>query len=365
MREYVYPTVKKERRAGIELFRCVSTFLICTLHVLGQGGILSYAKSMGGIGAFRAAWLLETLAYCSVDCYALITGYVCCDRCPRPQKLVRLWAEVVFWTVSETLLCRLFFPQIPLTKDSYVRMLFPVTRKEYWYFNAYVLLFPMMPFLGEGARTLPRKQYREILLFLFGITTCLHLFSGEDIFVTGSGYSAMWLCVLYLFGAYFRRFGFPHFAKAYVTLPAFFVFGFLAWGCKMTAASLLAAGRLTDTSDLYVSLGRFVNYTSPFMVLMALCLLCFFTRLEIRGRRVRRVICLFGKCSFGVYLIHVGHLVWDNFMLWRYRDLAALPWNRLLFLVPASALGLYFFCSLVSMLRYGIFRSFEKIHPHK
>ena len=63
---------RQERNWGIDMFRIVSMLLVVTLHVMGQGGVLSYSKGINN----NFAWLFEVGAYCAVNCYALISGYV-------------------------------------------------------------------------------------------------------------------------------------------------------------------------------------------------------------------------------------------------------------------------------------------------
>ena len=66
--------MKKERCSGIDLLRIISMFFVVMLHVIGHGGILDNV-AMFSVN-YQLLWLLEILAYCSVNCYALISGYV-------------------------------------------------------------------------------------------------------------------------------------------------------------------------------------------------------------------------------------------------------------------------------------------------
>ena len=65
---------KSRRNYGIDILRIVSMIFICMLHILGQGGIL--LKTEPQSVNYFSSWFLEIFAYCSVDCYALISGYV-------------------------------------------------------------------------------------------------------------------------------------------------------------------------------------------------------------------------------------------------------------------------------------------------
>ena len=79
-----------KRNYGIELLRLVLMFMVCMLHVLGQGGVLGTSAEIGGV-AFKALWFLEILSYCAVDAFAIISGYVAADKPRKFSKLAEMW----------------------------------------------------------------------------------------------------------------------------------------------------------------------------------------------------------------------------------------------------------------------------------
>lgn len=76
--------MKTERNYGIELLRLCLMFMVCLLHVLGQGGILEASK-ISEEGGSKIFWLIEISCYCAVDGFALISGYIAQDR-PKNMK---------------------------------------------------------------------------------------------------------------------------------------------------------------------------------------------------------------------------------------------------------------------------------------
>ena len=89
-----------KRNYGIDFLRCFSMFMVVMLHILGHGGILNNATS--GSLNYGVAWLLETMAYCAVNCYALISGFVGTKAKYRYTNIVMLWLQVVFYTIIIT-----------------------------------------------------------------------------------------------------------------------------------------------------------------------------------------------------------------------------------------------------------------------
>ena len=64
----------EKRNYNIDLFRIIAAFFVTVLHVLGQGGILESTSPTET--NYWIAWFLEICAYCVVNCFALISGYV-------------------------------------------------------------------------------------------------------------------------------------------------------------------------------------------------------------------------------------------------------------------------------------------------
>ena len=65
---------KEKRNYGIDFLRIYSMFLVVLLHSLGQGGLL-YNLSMPD-KQHSFVWFLEIFAYCAVNIFGLISGYV-------------------------------------------------------------------------------------------------------------------------------------------------------------------------------------------------------------------------------------------------------------------------------------------------
>ena len=64
----------RERNYGVDFLRIIATFMVLTLHILGQGGLLVTLTS--GTVRYHVFWFLEVVCYCAVNCYGLISGYV-------------------------------------------------------------------------------------------------------------------------------------------------------------------------------------------------------------------------------------------------------------------------------------------------
>lgn len=331
----------KTRLFGLDLLRLLSMLMVIVLHILGQGGILEAAEP--GSTVWYAAWGLECLCYCAVDCYGLLSGYLGGGRRPW-GKLVRLWLTVVLYSFLYYCFFRLRSPEL-VDSQALRRVFLPVTTRQYWYFTAYFGLALLMPVLDGGLERLESRRAGELALLILLLFCALPAVLQADPFQLRGGYCLLWLLLLYLLGGLLRRSGF---------------FG------RLRPLPLIAGACLSLALTYYTHLhpvtvpgfGAFtlLSYTSPTVLLFALCLLLLFRRLRLGGRAAGLVTAL-SRTSFGVYILHTNPLLWKLLYVpgclgaW-----AALPAKRLLFQVPACALWVYLLCSLPEALRMALFR---------
>lgn len=79
----------KEKNYGIAGLRILAMFMVVILHILTQGGVLNASGRF--TSQYEAGWLLQTAAFCAVDLYALISGYVWVYAEYRYRNIVELW----------------------------------------------------------------------------------------------------------------------------------------------------------------------------------------------------------------------------------------------------------------------------------
>ena len=98
----------QERNYGIDFLRIISMFMIVILHILGNGGILASVQT--GSVKYHLTWFMEIASYCAVNCYALISGYVGIYSKHKLSNIFYLWIQVIFYTLSITLLFKIISP---------------------------------------------------------------------------------------------------------------------------------------------------------------------------------------------------------------------------------------------------------------
>lgn len=340
---------KKEKFFGIELLRILATFYIILLHVVGQGGVA--AASGGGKGTYTVSYLLLALAYPAVNCYALISGFVGCKSRFKLSRLLSLWLTVVFVNLTVWGAFRLFAPEMAAS-FSLAACLKPILTNEYWYVTAYFGLSVLTPVLNAAAE-LPKKTFAEMLVGLFACFVLLPKIADNDLFLTRSGYSTLWLMLLYLVGMFCRLHLQPKKQGRLCSIACLAVYGmisvFLPLQKRLTENKLLASG---IENPVYL---KNYAYTSVFIVLSSVALFAVFTQIQVQNKAVCRFISFFSTASFGVYILHTQPLVWANLLQDAFSSFAAFSAPVMAACCLAAALGIFLVCTAVEKLRALLF----------
>ena len=336
---------KQERNYGIDLLRMLCMYMIPVLHVLGQGSVM--VRTGINDATYYSCWFLEILCLCAINCYGLISGYVGLYASFKPKRLLRMALTVEFYTVVILILFRIVSPEL-INRDVILQCLLPIQWKSYWYYSAYVGLFFLMPFLNKGVLAMQRKERDHLMLVLF-LMFCVFTMVCKtfviDPFELIGGYSLIWLCVLYVFGACARDSRLLQIPRTYC-IGGFFLSAFLAWGWKyLVEKQFIPAPEDTTFARM------FVTYTSPTIFVCGLLLFLLFVNTDIRSAVVKAVIGLFSPLVFYVYIIHTHPLVWEYSLKEAFKSWRNLPPTECIPLVLLAALGIYLSCLAVELIR--------------
>ncbi len=329
-----------KRNYGIDSLRLFSMYLVTVLHVLGQGGVLS--RSTGAV--FSISWLLETIAYCAVNCFGMISGYVGYTeekKTYRFSKYISIWMQVVFYSFGIRLLYCMIRPEL-MEGRSLLAAVLPVTTCHYWYISAYTGLFFIIPWLNRLMRQCRKQEINFLIFVLFLVFSCYAncaRFLG-DVFSLGGGYSFVWLVILYLIGAWMKKCDIPKKVNSILSLASIVLCVVLTW-IPIVSFPILET--------------IFLSYISPTIVFLAVFLLILFSKIKFKALG-ERIIKMFAPAALGVYLLHVQADFWEFFMKGRFASIADSPAWQVPFLVLGAAGGIFIFCILVEKIRLTVFK---------
>ena len=344
------PQTGTQRNPGLDLLRLLSMGMVVLLHLLGRGGILQAVQPF--TAHYWAVWTIETAAYCAVDCYALLSGYLLVySRCRR-GSLAALWLQVFCYSAGITALFALFYE--PVTLWRFLKSCLPVSFTQYWYFTAYFAVYCLAPFWNRLLRTLPQRSFQRLLASGFFLLCLLPTVFGQDMFVTGNaangqGYSFLWLTALYFAGAYLRRF--PLRSRS----SRVWLVGYVLCVTGMLLFRLLAD--LLSVRLGWVSFGGWVlRYPSPLVVGAAVCLFQCCLECRMKSVLLRRAVVWMAPASFGVYLLHAQPFVFHSLLNGAVVPLLALPAWRCCLALLGIAAGIFAAGILTDRVRMAVFR---------
>lgn len=337
-------TEERSRNYGIDLARLFCMFLVVMCHILETGGVLE--ASVGRKST--VSWLLHVLPYCAVDCYALISGYVSFSEKEKPLRLnkyINLWLQVAFYSFFITFGAYFLKPEAIGIKGL-VMSLFPVSTYQYWYFSAYTVVFLFSPWLNNFVRKSEKDSLSKFILVAFILFSVLNIFSVNlgfyDPFRLEDGFSAIWLVFLYIVGSWLKKSNFLAEIKSKLKLLILVTLILLLWLFKV----------LFPNSSVAKS---FLNYTSPFVLIMSVLMLLLFSEIKIKGV-AKKLIMILSPAAFGVYLIHFQPLIKAHFLSNGFVWVTRYPTWLFPFVLIGCAFAVYIVCLIIELIRIQVFK---------
>lgn len=326
-------------------------YMIVVLHVLGQGGILEQVAY--GTGQFACAWLLEIAAYCAVNCYALISGYVGVRMRFRYSGILNLWMQVVFTGVVVACVMQGVMPdRVP--SFAWKQGIIPVSNNNYWYYTAYFAMSFFIPFLNALLKHIPKKELTYALVLAFAVFSVYPTMLQADRFSHKDGYSVWWLVMLYITGGYFRLYG--HENRIYRFCQRYGQFVYFAATLLIWAVYMLIGDKIIP----YVFAGNLkadflIKYSSPLMVIQACALLAWCAQWKL-SQSGKRIITAIAPMTFGVYLIHCNPNIFGCVLEDAFAGLAMMNPVALSAAVLLIAVLIFAVCACMDAVRLRIFK---------
>lgn len=329
------------RNYGIDLLRLVAMFMVVILHVLGQGGILSEAVRT----QYVMAWFLEIVSYCAVNCYAIISGYVCyCDtqKIYNYKRFLSFWFQVFIYSFGITLIAFILNPNA-IGIRALLLSLFPIASKQYWYASAYAGLFFVIPWINKLLQSCNQKECSRLVLMLSTVFMLYGTLANKlgDCFSLNGGYSFIWLMILYIVGAWIKKCNIQTYINKKILMTGIIGSIILTWILK-----------ILFVENAFANL--FISYTSITIIYIAFAFVVIFSKLQL-GNYIKKVIKFFSPAAFGVYLIHTHPIIWGHFMAGSFTWI--LHSSHWLFVIEIliSALCIFICCLLIEKARLIIF----------
>lgn len=337
------------RNYGIDILRLVSMYMVVVLHVLGCGGIIASCDKF--TTNYYVAWLLETSAYCSINIFAMITGYVMVNTKFNYFKIIPLWMTVSFYGAATYILFR-FVPYLHqlygVCKIDFLTATFsPVISRQYWYFTSYFCMFFFIPFINRCILSISKKDFKILcftIIILFSVVP-IFLTKGKDPFLLSGGYNQWWLICMYFIGAYLKLH--PINISKSKCLLIYLISTLCAWFIGHVLMRLFGS----NAEKFW-----FVDYTSVFIVISGAALLVLFSQIDVTNTKLQKAIRFSSPLAFSVYLIHVQPLTYKYLLSWKFAAFANDTATVLIGKVIITTAIIFIGCLLIDIPRYYLFK---------
>ncbi len=330
----------KKRNAGLDLCRILSMLGIVILHVIGYGGA---QQVVDGVYTTQY-WTTEFLficAMCSVDVFALMSGYLSINKKNgsfyRTLELISIVAAFCFViTIGFVILV----PEVYMYKSIMIKGFFPILSGRYWYITHFVPIMILQPFLNKMILSLTEKQHMKLCILLALIFTVAPAVAERDLFNFAQGYSFAWLLCLYVIGAYLKRSK----IDSYNLKKRYLALAFVVMAIALLLINMFSAGG---------NRRLLMNYDSPIILLMGLCFFLFFKNSNItKGTGLMK---LLSMVAFDVYIIHSHIFIFDNVLAGSFAKISTLPAYLTIPMVLLCSTAIYIACAIVGLIRTKMF----------
>lgn len=334
-----------KKHYGIEMLRILMMIGIIALHYLGHGGLL---QTTVGMRESSILWLFEAMAYISVNSFVLITGFFQSTGKFKLSKIFVLLLQIEFWSLT-TFAVSVFIGAQELSAKTLITACFPFLFDGYWFTTVYLALYLISPFINILLQNLNHRQ-NLYLLFVANVFSLLPIFNTS--IRTGGGNGILWFVVLYLWGAYIRKYGInilnkfgkTTFRYCAICLIAFILSTLMIFSIKVVDIP----GEDFITSILW-------SYASIPVLLGSIFVFLIFLKIRI-PEGIGRKISVVSSSTLGVYLIHDSE--WIRSSLWSFINnvFPNIMIIKNLFMFPIIIIMIFVVSILLELLRNSFFK---------
>ena len=324
---------KKSRQMNFELLRIISMFVIVVFHYHDWGGIVNMA------GSLKNKLFGELIAIggnLGVNLFVLISGYFLVNSKFKTKKLLKIIFEVWVYSVA-IFFISWKFEFMNLGSSDLNKAILPLTNNMYWFATTYVGMYLVFPIINKLISNINRKQY-NVILVLLGIMLAV-----IPTFVIGTrpfNGELAWFIYLYLIAGYIRKYDISvkeNKGLIFIILSIVVLMMLHSIGCTLKGIAMSEVLHLNQKNSL-------------FTLALSIAIFMLFKNINIKENKV---IDVFSKATFGVYLIHIN----AHFRVYLFKNILKIQnyydANFLILVgyVLATSIVIYIMCTIIDTVR--------------
>lgn len=298
------------RNRGIDLLRIVAMIMVVTHHFLGHGQVLSVVNELSL--NWYITWFIKVSCYTSVTAFYLISAYYQSKKSTGLKSIIALWLQVLFYSILCYAIIVVFnFREFNII--DLIKAVFPVSFRQYGFFNGYLLMALLSPFFNIALSALKQKMHLRLIVILTFMCSVIPYITFVDAFNLMYGEGALWIALLYCIGAYFQK---------YIELQKYGAVNPMKWFLLLVFIQFSSKAIIANVTFLLWHevkySGAFIGET-PILMLLATCaLFVAFYNIDdkIKFYKTRRTIGSLSKLVFSVYLVsennNIRTILWEQ-----------------------------------------------------
>lgn len=276
------------RLTNIELMRIIAMLLILFHHGVVHGN-LDFTGSLDFNKLFLSLFIFG--GKFGVNIFVLISGYFLCISSFSIKKVSKIIGEILFYILSILCIAFIFYPKC-VTYENIIRSIYPF---QGFAIN-YIYLYLISPYINRTIINLPKEDYAKLLSFLILIMSFLPTFLPRF-----DGFWLLsWLILLYMLGAYIRKYvKYEKILKYHKKLLFISIF-FIMLTNAITGVVHFIKGSFFYEYFFWINERTFFADNSFTLLVASLCSFMYFLGIKIESRIINKL----ASTMFGVLLLH-------------------------------------------------------------
>lgn len=325
-----------ERNRGIDLLRIVSMLMIIMYHIIvpGMGQYTFYNGTL-------SVKILYAIGSCGVNCFLLISGYVNLRSNYKLSRIIKLLLEAIFYNLLLTIIISI--SNGSLSFERIIESFDILSNENWWFIRAYLLLFIFMPIVNTAVNTMNKTETSITVILLIIFASIFTTIKG-DVFYLGDGYSSLWFIIVYIIGAYIRKY-----EETLLNIKLLYFILFLL--CIVITVSSFYFLFQYNGQHLhsYITEEKLFYYVSPTILLSSISLLMLFKNIKI-NQKLSKIIDIITPSIFPIYLIQCQHYIYKYYFPDYFSFLNKYN-NKLLIFIPLIACLLMLTLLIIDQIR--------------
>lgn len=330
--------MKSKRKMNIELLRILSMIMIVLHHYVAHGGLINIENI--NINKFIGEFLYIG-GKLGVVIFVLISGYFLENSKFKIKKLLKLFFEVLFYSIviySVLLLCN----KVPFSIKTLIKAILPISYNQYWFITCYIGVYVFSPFINKLINNINQSQYKTLMVICLIFLVILPMLTPQG----GGFYNEFsYFIFLYLIAGYQKKYGFKFINENKKCILWIVCMILVMMGVSVISTYMSKYVTIFEKGILYLDKSN----SLPTLIL-ALSIFGLFLKLDIK---YNKIISIFGKTSFAVYLIHdnvnLRYSIWNE--IFKTNEFVDKNIFILLLHIIGTVITIYVVASIIELIR--------------